>query len=344
MRLRSARSGWLVLLLVIPGISFLGLGRENKAAITETIDALVADLETVPQGSDAGMVMSAFLKGLQHGKLLTDSSYDSKRHVAKFRIAGGGAIGDILPEYRIWLRILLGPKLQISWEKTKVGVRLRFSGLHFAPLLGADELYVKAGLDSFTCASLKSVSQEEFYQCHLKKALMLEEFWKNNRSSIPKNLQQQFAFIGDNSVIAHLAEQLGHGFGWSMLLVLSAPPSTVDIFDFTDNGVKGCSSHDRTQAGAKLSQKHGFKDLSLNIARPLVGDTRFGGIVRSVGDKIVPVACNFGILCSGGEPRWRSKDIRGADAKVVASMFRRHGDKGPHHEVGCVTWTRKRRR
>lgn len=172
MRLRSARSGWLVLLLVIPGISFLGLGRENKAAITETIDALVADLETVPQGSDAGMVMSAFLKGLQHSKLLTDSSYDSKRHVAKFRIAGGGAIGDILPEYRIWLRILLGPKLQISWEKTKVGVRLRFSGLHFAPLVGADELYVKAGLDSFTCASLKSVSQEEFYQCHLKKAAL----------------------------------------------------------------------------------------------------------------------------------------------------------------------------
>lgn len=25
--------------------------------------------------------------------------------------------------------------------------------------------------------------------------------------------------------------------------------------------------------------------------------------------------------------------VRGADAKVVASMFRRHGDKGPHHEA-----------
>ena len=25
-----------------------------------------------------------------------------------------------------------------------------------------------------------------------------------------------------------------------------------------------------------------------------MGDTGFGGIVRSVGDKIVPVACNFG--------------------------------------------------
>ncbi len=78
-----------------------------------------------------------------------------------------------------------------------------------------------------------------------------------------------------------------------------------------------CSSDQKCEAkaGAKLSQKHGFKDLSalsavassdvwcglwpkrgLNIARPLVGDTRFGGIVRSVGDKIVPVACNFGFL------------------------------------------------
>ena len=28
-------------------------------------------------------------------------------------------------------------------------------------------------------------------------------------------------------------------FGWSMLLVLSAPPSNVDIIDFTDHGVKG---------------------------------------------------------------------------------------------------------
>lgn len=348
MRLRLTRRclGQLVLVLfgVCPGISFLGLRRESKTATIETIDALVADLETMPQGDDAALVVSAFLKGLQQSKLLTDSNYDSKRHVAKFRIAGGGAVGDFLPEFRIWLRILLGPKLQISWEKTRVGVRLRFSGLHFAPLNGADELYVKAGLDSFTCASIKSVSQEEFYQCHLKKALMLEDFWKNNRSSIPKNLQQQFSFIGDNAVIAHLAEQLGHGFGWSMLLVLSAPPSNVDILDFTDNGVKGSSSHDRSQAGAKLSQKHGFKDLSLNTAWPLVGDTRFGGIVRSVGDRIVPVACNFGILCSVGEPRWRSRNIRGADAKVVASMFRRNGDKGPNHEVGCVTWTRKRRR
>ena len=56
-----------------------------------------------------------------------------------------------------------------------------------------------------------------------------------------------------------------------------------------------------------------------------------------------------GILCSVGEPRWRSKNIRGAgskfaskviqylpgaDAKWVASMFRRHGDKGPNREAG----------
>ena len=177
MRLRLTRHSCLgqvlVLFVVCSGISFLGLRRESKTATTETIDALVADLETMPQGDGAALVVSAFLKGLQHSKLLTDSNYDSKRHVAKFRIAGGGAVGDFLPEFRIWLRILLGPKLQISWEKTRVGVRLRFSGLHFAPLNGADELYVKAGLDSYTCASIKSVSQEEFYQCHLKKAVRL---------------------------------------------------------------------------------------------------------------------------------------------------------------------------
>ncbi|CAK8990755.1 Midasin (Dynein-related AAA-ATPase mdn1) (MIDAS-containing protein) [Durusdinium trenchii] len=209
------------------GIAFFG--RQNKAGVTDTIDTLLADLETVPQGADASLMVSAFLKGLQESKLLADSSYDSKRRVAKFKIAGGGAYGDFLPEYRIWLRLFLGPKLQISWEKIKTGVRLRFSGMHFAPLAGADELYVTAGLDSYTC---------------------------------------------------------------------------------------------------------------LNIARPLVGDTHFGGIVRSVGEKMVPVACNFGILCSVGEPRWRAKNIRGADAKVVASMFRRHGDKGPNNEALNSTFPR----
>ena len=51
-----------------------------------------------------------------------------------------------------------------------------------------------------------------------------------------------------------------------------------------------------------------------------------------------------GILCSVGEPRWRARNIRGADVKVVASLFRRKQDKGPNHEVGCVVWTKKRRR
>ena len=44
---------------------------------------------------------------------------DSRRHVARFRIAGGGATGEFAPEYRVWLRMLLGPKLQITWEKSK---------------------------------------------------------------------------------------------------------------------------------------------------------------------------------------------------------------------------------
>ena len=38
------------------------------------------------------------------------------------------------------------------------------------------------------------------------------------------------------SVVSHVSALR---FGWSMLLVLSAPPSNVDILDFTDNGVKG---------------------------------------------------------------------------------------------------------
>ena len=63
-------------------------------------------------------------------------------------------------------------------------------------------------------------------------------------SSIPKNLQQQFSFIGDNAVLAKInvvsvVSHVSARFGWSMLLVLSAPPSNVDILDFTDNGVKG---------------------------------------------------------------------------------------------------------
>lgn len=169
MRLRSAGL-WQFLLAFFAWSGIAFFGRQNKAGVTDTIDTLLADLETVPQGADASLMVSAFLKGLQESKLLADSSYDSKRRVAKFKIAGGGAYGDFLPEYRIWLRLFLGPKLQISWEKIKTGVRLRFSGMHFAPLAGADELYVTAGLDSYTCASFKSVSQEEFYQCHLKKA------------------------------------------------------------------------------------------------------------------------------------------------------------------------------
>jgi len=309
---------------------------------------LVEDLQAVPGkgGSDAALVVSALLGGLHEAHILADSSYDRRRQSAKFKIAGGGATGAFRPELRIWLEVHLGGNLKISWEKTRAGaVILHFSGMSFAPLPGAQELYQKAGLDSFTCPSIKSVSQEEYYQCHLKKALLMEEFWKDNKTMIPKNLQYQFSFIGDNSIISHLSEQLGHGFGWSMLLVLSAPPSIVNTLEFSDNGVRGTSVHDKTQAGAKLSQKHGFKDLSLNIARPLVGDSRFGGMVRSVGERILPVAANFGILCSVGEPRWRSKGIRGADASVVASIFRRYGSKGPNGEEGCLIWkSRKRRR
>ncbi|CAE7789739.1 unnamed protein product [Symbiodinium necroappetens] len=331
------------LLVTWPGLTFFGRRGQSSS---DAVDALVKDVQALGSaGQDAANMASALLGGLQDSKLLADSSYDARRRVAKFKIAGGGAMGEFFPDLRIWLQVQLDKNLRISWEKARSGaVVLHFSGLSFAPLPGAQELYLKAGLDSFTCPSIKSVNQEEYYQCHLKKALVMEEFWKANRTLIPKNLQHQFAFIGDNTVISHLSEQLGHGFGWSMLLVLSAPPSTVETLEFSENGVRGTSIHDKNQAGAKLSAKHGFKDLSLNIARPLVGDTRFGGLVRSVGERIMPVACNFGILCSVGEPRWRSKGIRGADPKVVASLFRRRGTKGPNGEEGCLTWKSKKRR
>ena len=115
---------------------------------------------------------SALLGGLQDSKLLADSSYDARRRVAKFKIAGGGAMGEFFPDLRIWLQVQLDKNLRISWEKARSGaVVLHFSGLSFAPLPGAQELYLKAGLDSFTCPSIKSVNQEEYYQCHLKKAL-----------------------------------------------------------------------------------------------------------------------------------------------------------------------------
>ncbi|CAE7361955.1 mdn1 [Symbiodinium pilosum] len=320
-------------LLSWPGLTFFGRRGQGSGAV----EALLEDLRALGgPGQDAALTASALLGGLQDAHLLADSSYDKRRRTAKFKIAGGGATGEFYADLRIWLDLQLDKNLKITWEKTRAGaVVLHFSGMSFAPLEGAQELYMKAGLDSFTCPSIKSVSQEEYYQCHLKKALLMEDFWKNNRTLIPKKLQHQFAFIGDNTVISHLSEQLGHGFGWSMLLVLSAPPSVVNTLEFSDNGVRGTSVHDKNQAGAKLAAKHGFKDLSLNIARPLVGDSRFGGLVRSVGERIMPLASNFGILCSVGEPRWRSKNIRGADPKVVATIFRRRGSKGrqPHLEV-----------
>ncbi|CAJ1352349.1 unnamed protein product [Effrenium voratum] len=345
MRLRSPRLASLLcaLFALWSGLSFT-LRRSTKTDTAGAVTALVEDLQTAPHGDDASLMVNAFLGGLIESKLLADGSYDARKRTARFRVQNGGSSGEFQEDYRIWLRVMLGPKLQISWQKTKGGVALHFQGLHFAPLEGAQELYVKAGLDNLVCPSIKSVSQQAYYECSLKKALMLEDFWKQNRSMIPKNLQHQFAFIGDNAVISHVAEQLGHGFGWSMLLVLSAPPSVVDSIEFSDNGVRGTSSHDKNQAGAKLSQKHGFKDLSLNIARPLVGDTHFGGFIRSVGERMVPIATNFGILCSVGEPRWRPRNIRGADPRVVASIFRRFGDKGPNGEAGCLNWSSKKKR
>eukprot|EP00931_Biecheleriopsis_adriatica_P115299 TRINITY_DN91108_c0_g1_i1.p1 TRINITY_DN91108_c0_g1~~TRINITY_DN91108_c0_g1_i1.p1 ORF type:complete len:373 (+),score=61.22 TRINITY_DN91108_c0_g1_i1:48-1121(+) len=332
---------------LMPALSaFLGRGRRQPSS--GAIEALLEDVEAAAPGkpgSEARLVLSALLEGIHDAGFLGAASYDPKKRRAKFKVKGGGAVGTLQPEHRIWLQLLLGQNLRVWWERGKDGrIIAHFSGLSLEPLPGAQELYMRSGLDDWTCPGIKAVSQQEYYECHLEKAMLLEEFWKKNRTLIPKNLQHQFSFIGDNAIISQLSEQLGHGFGWSMLLVLCAPPSTVDTLEFTDIGVMGTSNLDKSQAASKLSKKHGFKDLSLNIARPLVGDTRFGSVVRTVGEKFLRLATNFGILCSVGEPRWRSRGFRGADAQATAEIFGLYRPSmGRSGAVGALTWQPRRR-
>ena len=51
-------------------------------------------------------------------------------------------------------------------------------------------------------------------------------------------------------------------FGWSMLLVLSAPPSNVDIIDFTDNGVKGALAPENGSCLPCCFSSSGFLGIS----------------------------------------------------------------------------------
>lgn len=334
----------LLVLALLPGRTFLRQWkRRDKTGASEAIlDDLQASVPNSQAVADTVLVLQALLDGIRTGGFLKEGSYDAKKRTAKFKITGGGATAVIKPEHRVWMQLHLGPVLRVSWEHSQGrGIILRLAGLSMGPLPGAHELYVRAGLDSSVCPELKKVSQQEYHNCHLEKALVLEEFWKANRSLIPKNLQHQFSFIGDNSIIFQLSEQLGHGFGWSMLLVLSSPPSVVQTLEFSEtNGVMGTSTLDKAQAGSRLAKRHGFKDLSLNIARPLVGDSRFGSLVRTVGEKFMLMACNFGILCSVGEPRWRGRGLKGADPQAIADLLSLQGGSSGR---GCLTWKARKK-
>merc|ERR1719264_2071162 len=126
-----------------------------------------------------------------------------------------------------------------------------------------------------------------------------------------------------------------------MLLVLSAPPSTIDELRFRARGVSARTTLDGPHDGAKLAERHGFKDLALDIARPLLGDTRFGGLIRRVGERWLRYATNFAVVLSVDEPRWRSRKIRGADAHSMADIFSRRAtarEKRPGRSSGCVSW------
>ncbi|CAK0880010.1 unnamed protein product, partial [Prorocentrum cordatum] len=180
----------------------------------------------------------------------------------------------------------------------------------------------RAGLDDFACPRWERAGQKDYQACHLRKAVLLEELWNSNRTAFPEILQHYFGWLGDHAVLKGLAQQLGHGFGWSMLLMLSAPPSVVECLEFDDAGVVARTSLDARldPEGAKLAARHGFKDLSLEIARPLLGDSPFGGLIRTVGDRWVPFATHMGLMASAGEPRWRGRGIRGADPAIIARL------------------------
>lgn len=345
LRRRGAFASLLAVLALLPGLTFF-LRQRKRLDKTGASEAIVEDLQASAPGSqaaaDAVLVLQGLLDGIRTADFLKEGSYDAKKRTAKFKISGGGATAVVKPEHRVWMQLHIGPVLRVSWEHNKGGsIILRLAGLSMGPLPGAHELYVRAGLDASVCPEFKAVSQQDYHNCHLEKAIVLEEFWKVNRSMIPKNLQHQFSFIGDNTIMSQLSEQLGHGFGWSMLLVLSAPPSIVQTLEFSEtDGVMGTSTLDKSQPGSKLAKRHGFKDLCLNIARPLVGDTRFGSLVRTVGQRYMLIACNLGILCSVGEPRWRGRGLKGADPRAIADLFSLQGASGGR---GCLNWKRRKK-
>jgi len=139
-----------------------------------------------------------------------------------------------------------------------------------------------------------------------------------------------------------VAKKLGNGFGWGMLLFVSAPPSCLDTLTFDSHGlVAATTSLDRSVDGWRLAVRHRYKDLALDIARPLLGDTHFGSLIRVVGERWLWLATNFAVVLSVGEPRWRGRGIRGADPVAIAEML------SAHHRIsgtGTLDWRHHRER
>jgi len=321
----------------------LGQWHHRRPALDAMRD-LVEDIQkqtpSAPSES-AAQVLTSLLSGLNDAGLLVSAGYHPARQSADFRVRGGGAAGTVPPELLIWFVFHVSSRLRVRWEAGQSGsLRLRLSGLKIWPLPNAHEFYRVAGLDGFVCPRIDKSTRKEYYGCHLKKAIMLEELWFSDRDKFPENLQRQFRQLADRELLMRIAHQLGHGFGWSMLLVLSAPPSDIETLEFTQNGVQALTSLDQSIKGWKLAARHHFKDLALDIARPLLGDTRFGGLIREVGERWLRFATNFAVVLSVGEPRWRPRGLKGADSAALAEIFtpRRPRATARGQPVGCVAW------
>jgi len=342
--LRAGISRWCLMaaaaLHLAPAMAQWHHRRPALAAMNE----LVEDMQNKAPGdaSEAAVrVITSLLSGLHEAGLLVTSHYNAARRSADFKLRSGGATGTVPPELMIWFIFHVSKKLHLKWEATKGGsVTMHLSGLKIWPLPNAHEFYKVAGLDGWACPQIDKSTRQEYYGCHLKKAIMLEDLWFADRAKFPKNLQTQFRQLADRELLMRLAVQLGHGFGWSMLLVLSAPPSDIHTLEFTPKGVRALTSLDQSLKGAKLAVRHNFKDLALDIARPLLGDTRFGSLIRDVGERFSRFATNFAVVLSVGEPRWRPRDLKGADPAAIADIFTplRPCAASRSSASGCVTW------
>jgi len=337
--------------ILAPGVTTTGMApwpwaeeRRGRGHVT-VIDTFLDDVRGNEghTGAAAATVLAALIGGLRESGRIASAYYDAARRRADFRIRGGGAVGIVPPEIMVWFDFVVKARLRVFWKVTSGGaLELRFIGLRMRPLAHVSEFYVRSGLDAWVCPWRDLVSRKEYYTCHLRKAQLLENLWDSDRESFPKNLAWVFGTLAKRELLMQVAKKLGHGFGWGMLLFISAPPSCLDTLTFDSQGlVAATTSLDKSVDGWRLAVRHRYKDLALDIARPLLGDTRFGSLVRAVGERWLRLVTNFAVVLSVGEPRWRGRGIRGADPVAIADMFSaRHRILG----TGTLDWRHYRER